>query len=322
MGETLTVASFNVNSMTGNPPISLVGTQGDINMSKRNFVFMVALLVVSVALAGCGGGGGSVGDNNPPVVTDTSRLITGSVISSTTGKGVKDVVIRFSSLNLSGKTAADGTFSIKVPTNTGLPVHLYVDTSLVAGTYPAGNVVQYNGMQYDPTMVDIPIAVLNESSDALGAITVFDYSGDTAPPPPFTAKSTILYGRVVSADTGLGVAGVNIKLSGATGEPTYPVVTGKAGYYAIDLGLDKKVTDLYPSTSVKFTPTLGTAASLFPATAMIQYKTAIYLPGVAVSVTAEVISGETNDMGTIKILDEGTASGGTDDGDTPPSPPI
>jgi hypothetical protein len=309
--------------MTGNLPISVVGTQGDINMSKRNFVFMVALLAVSVALVGCGGGGGGVADNNTPPITDTSRILTGSVISSTNGKGVKDVVVRLVSLNLFGKTAADGTFSIKVPANTGLPVHLYVDTSLVAGAYPAGNVVQYNGMQYDPTMVDIPIGVLNEASNTIGTITVFDYSGDTAPPPPYSEKATIIYGRVVSGKTGLGVPGVNIKLSGATGEPTYPVVTGKAGYYAIDLGLDKKVTDFYPSTKVKFTPTLGTAASLFPATAMIQYKSAIYLPGVLVAVTAEVIAGETNDMGTIKVLDEGTATGGgDDDGENPPPPPI
>lgn len=293
-------------------------------MSKRNIVFMAMLFAISAALAGCGGGGSvNIEDgNNPPVVT-TGRKITGTVVSSATTKGVAGVVVRFSS-SLSATTAADGKFTISVPANTGLPVHFSVDTGAVSSVYPTSYVVKYNNQYYDPTSVDVPIGVLNEASDILGTVTVYDYSGDSAPPPPYESNNNVLVGRVINGSTGAGVSGVSVKL-GITPDPVYPATTGKAGYFAIDLGLETSLLSLYPSADVKFVVTLGSAASQFPSTAVINYGSSNYVPGSVISVTPEVVAGETNNMGTLKILSSGSSDGGgTGDGggDTPPPPPI
>lgn len=292
-------------------------------MSIRNAVLLPVLFALGVFLTGCGGGGGASiedkGNVNPPVV-DTGRTLTGTVVSSSTGKGVANVVIRFTGLTITGKTGTDGAFSIKVPSGTSLPVHFQVDTSQVASAYPTGNVVKYNSQYYEPDMVDLPIGLLNEQTNMIGEITVYEYANDTAPPPPYASKNTVIMGRVINNSTGAGVAGAQVSF-GTSPDPIYPTTTGKAGYFAIDLGFDKSVLSLYPSASVKFTVKLGEAASQFPSTAIVSFLSVNYALGSSISVPAEVVAGETNDLGSLYILESGTVSGDTGGDDGPPPPP-
>ena len=64
--------------------------------------------------------------------------------------------------------------------------------------------VTYNSQTYDPSRVDMPVAILNGASTNLGTITVVETSGDAPPPVPFPSNDTLIYGLVLSKKLGTG----------------------------------------------------------------------------------------------------------------------
>ena len=171
-------------------------------MNKFLAVMFFALIVMTVTLAGCGGGGGgsapAVSDKpitptptpvDPTPVVETD-IITGKVIGSTDGLGISNINVTFGTPAITAKTAADGTFKLKLAGKT--PLELYptppwefkVDVSAISSAtgfvgFDADGDGVIDSDQYLATAIPVPVSILSSNSTNLGTIIV-----KFAPTPP------------------------------------------------------------------------------------------------------------------------------------------
>ena len=292
--------------------------------------YCLALALAVALAAGCGGGGGKklVSPSPTPPGDSTTRTITGSVVSSAGSVNLPGVTVRLGDTSIIATTDVNGKFSFTVDRLSDLPAFLQIDPSGAGEAYASGMTVSYRSQTYLTTHVDIPVDVLNGVISDLGVIRVYDMSGDSAPPPPFTSKDTILIGRVVSRKTGVGINNVTVEFGRLR---TITARTGAAGYFAINLGFEASVSSVYPSLDETFSIDSSTAGAAYPTTLSVRYREVTSLQS-AISVPTSVLTGSTTDLGTLSIVDDGSGDGGgeepppppgdDDDGDGPPPPPI
>lgn len=290
-------------------------------MRLSTFYFGV---IVAFALAGCGGGGGgggtSSGDGTPEPPATGSRILTGQVVSSLDNtKGVDGVVIRFGAFS-SATTANGGKFELNIDAKgNNLPYYFQVDTSRAGANFPPSELVTYKGQTYYPDKVDLPIEILNGQSNDLGKITVREVTDDQAPSQPYPSRDTLIYGRVVSAKTGEGIEGVLVTF-GST--PPTTAISGKKGYFVLNLGRDAAVLPLFPSGNwpPTFSINTSTATGNYPVTLQVMFRNQVSTQS-SIPVPEDVLlAGETTSLGTITVLDD-TGSGGGGGGEGPPPPP-
>lgn len=279
-------------------------------------------IIVAFALAGCGGGGGgtSSGDVTPKPPATGSRILTGQVVSSLDNtKGVDGVVIRFGAFS-SATTANGGKFELNIDAEgNNLPYYFQVDTSRAGANFPPSELVTYRGQTYYPDKVDLPIEILNGQSNDLGKITVREVTEDQAPSQPYPSRDTLIYGRVVSAKTGEGIEGVLVTF-GYT--PPTTAISGKKGYFVLNLGRDAAVLPLFPSGNwpPTFSINTSTATGNYPVTLQVMFRNQVSTQS-SIPVPEDVLlAGETTSLGTITVLDD-TGSGGGGGGEGPPPPP-
>lgn len=281
-------------------------------------------VVVAFALAGCGGGGGgggtSSGGGTPEPPATGSRILTGQVVSSLDNtKGVDGVVIRFGAFS-SATTANGGKFELNIDAEgNNLPYYFQVDTSRAGANFPPSELVTYRGQTYYPDKVDLPIEILNGQSNDLGKITVREVTEDQAPSQPYPSRDTLIYGRVVSAKTGEGIEGVLVTF-GYT--PPTTAISGKKGYFVLNLGRDAAVLPLFPSGNwpPTFSINTSTATGNYPVTLQVMFRNQVSTQS-SIPVPEDVLlAGETTSLGTITVLDD-TGSGGGGGGEGPPPPP-
>jgi len=279
-------------------------------------------IIVAFALAGCGGGGGGTSSGNgtpePPAIG--SRILTGQVVSSLDNtKGVDGVVIRFGAFS-SATTANGGKFELNIDAEgNNLPYYFQVDTSRAGANFPPSELVTYKGQTYYPDKVDLPIEILNGQSNDLGKITVREVTEDQAPSQPYPSRDTLIYGRVVSAKTGEGIEGVLVTF-GYT--PPTTAISGKKGYFVLNLGRDAAVLPLFPSGNwpPTFSINTSTATGNYPVTLQVMFRNQVSTQS-SIPVPEDVLlAGETTSLGTITVLDD-TGSGGGGGGEGPPPPP-
>lgn len=276
-------------------------------------------VVVAFALAGCGGGGGGTSDEGgtPEPPATGSRILTGQVVSSLDNtKGVDGVVIRFGAFS-SATTANGGKFELNIDAEgNNLPYYFQVDTSKAGANFPPNELVTYNEQTYYPNEVDLPIEILNGQSNDLGKITVREATDDQPPSQPYPSRDTLIYGRVVSAKTGEGIEGVLVTF-GYTSPTT--AISGKNGYFVLNLGRDAAVLPLFPSD--RWPPTFSintsTATGNYPVTLQVVFRNQTSTQS-SIPVPEDILlASETTSLGTITVLDD-TGSGG---GEGPPPPP-
>lgn len=279
-------------------------------------------IIVAFALAGCGGGGGgtSSGGGTPEPPATGSRILTGQVVSSLDNtKGVDGVVIRFGAFS-SATTANGGKFELNIDAEgNNLPYYFQVDTSRAGANFPPSELVTYRGQTYYPDKVDLPIEILNGQSNDLGKITVREVTEDQAPSQPYPSRDTLIYGRVVSAKTGEGIEGVLVTF-GYT--PPTTAISGKKGYFVLNLGRDAAVLPLFPSGNwpPTFSINTSTATGNYPVTLQVMFRNQVSTQS-SIPVPEDVLlAGETTSLGTITVLDD-TGSGGGGGGEGPPPPP-
>ena len=175
-------------------------------MIKFSKVLLSLLAILSLVIAGCGGGGG----NNTPKPPANSRIISGKIVSSSTNAGVANVKVTLGNTSTTSITDNSGNFKLTASANNTIPTFIKIDTSGAGANFPVGNVISFNNQTYKPSFIDIPIDVLNALTNSIGTITIYDTSGNNAPPPPFASKNTIISGRIVSLKTGLGIANATL----------------------------------------------------------------------------------------------------------------
>lgn len=280
-------------------------------------------VLTAVALVGCGGGGGGGSSNNgggnePPPLS--GRVLTGTVVSSTGGRGVDGVVIRLGSF-LSATTANGGKFQLSVASDDdSIPYYFQVDPSGAGSQFPLSELVTYDGQTHYPDKVDLPVAVLNGQLDNLGTITIKEVIDDSMPPAPsYPSKNTLIYGRVVSQLDGAGIEGVSVSF-GYT--PARTATTGKKGYFVLNLGRDAAALPLFPSERWPPTFSINTATAVgsFPATLQVSFRSQTSAQG-SIAVPQEILlASETTSLGTITVLTGSGGGGGG--GDNPPPPPL
>jgi len=277
-------------------------------MAKSTGLLLVALAVLLVVLAGCGGGSGTNNITPPPTGT---RTVSGTIVREDTGAGLPNVLVRLGDTDKTATSGTGGVFSFSVPNTDDLPVFLQIDTTSAGADYPAGNVVVYKSQYFLPNDVDIPVAVLNGDTDAIGAIAVFNTSGDVPVPPPYASKNTIIVGKVVSKKTGNAIPGVTIRFAP---DRSFTAVSGTRGFFGVDLGKNVPVLTVYPSASGTFQVDTTTAGSAYPDTLTVDLRSVEYDQN-AVIVPVDILTGETTLLGTITVIDDGSGGGG------PPPPP-
>jgi hypothetical protein len=281
-------------------------------------------VVVAFILAGCGGGGGGGGTSDeggtPEPPATGSRILTGQVVSSLDStKGVDGVVIRFGAFS-SATTANGGKFELNIDAEgNNLPYYFQVDTSKAGANFPPSELVTYKAQTYYPDKVDLPIEILNGQSNDLGKITVREVTDDQAPSQPYPSRDTLIYGRVVSAKTGEGIEGVLVTF-GYTSPTT--AISGKNGYFVLNLGRDAAVLPLFPSD--RWPPTFSintsTATGNYPVTLQVMFRSQTSTQS-SIPVPEDILlASETTSLGTITVLDD-TGSGGGGGGEGPPPPP-
>lgn len=180
-------------------------------MSKFSILALIAVMILAVALVGCGGGGGGGGGNGsggiddpPPPIDDGnlggdsgssgSRLI-GKVVRSTDGAAVANVAINFginptTGQAITAKSGSTGTFAIDIPLNTtvlglfpGDSITFSVNTSGLSN-YPTDANVSYDEnndgiySSYPQGTIPVSIGVLQGATTNLGSIIV-NYSGSS-----------------------------------------------------------------------------------------------------------------------------------------------
>ncbi len=206
-------------------------------MSRFSMTALGAAVLSMLVLAGCGGGGSSSSTTKSnPTAPSTGNNITGNVVSSLDStKGISGVVIRLGSAGVA-TTDANGKFTVSLGSGgIQLPISFQVDVTGAPSTVDRSAMVTYNSQTYDPSRVDMPVAILNGASTNLGTITVVETSGDAPPAVPFPSNDTLIYGLVLSKKLGTGIANVKVVFGAAT---TVNAVTGANGYFALDLGRD------------------------------------------------------------------------------------
>lgn len=295
-------------------------------MSGLRIAAFIAVIFALALIAGCGGGGGG-SSSTPPPVTETEGTITGTVIGSVNKTGVANVMVWLAS-DYWAVTDNKGQFKIEIGQKTDLPDHFEVQTSSAGSNYPTSGFVTYNGQTYFPNWVDMPISVLNGETTSLGTITIYeDIDGSSVPQPPYPSKDTVIVGRVV-AQSKVGVASITnpgiANVSVSFGTPAVNTVTGKYGYFAVNLGRDVDVIERFPMSSwvmigSSLVPVFSISTSTatgYPSTLEVSFNNVTGSQG-AIILPSDVLTGGTTSLGTIMVLD-GDNTGG---GDGPPPPP-
>jgi len=284
-------------------------------MSKYVAGFPVALVVLSIALTGCGGGGGSSNNPNPNPPNPTERTITGKIVSSATANpALANVAVTIGSYT--AVSAKDGTFSLgPMPIASDIPSLFTVDASAAGTGYSKEDVVTYQNQDYLYSAVDTPVQIRNGDTNSLGTITI-RYDPEGMPPVPFADKDTIISGRVVrSDDQTVGIAGVKVTFGTAT---TFTTTTGAKGYFALNVGRDVDVVSLFLLNDKTFAIDTSTAGSSYPNTLLVTYQGQSGRAQNDLPVPDDVLSNRSNDLGNIVVqIDSG---GG--DGTLPPLPPF
>jgi len=290
-------------------------------MSKYVSGILVALVVLSVVLTGCGGGGGSSsngGNPNPPPPDPTERTITGKIVSSATNNpGVANVAVTLNTINgpYTDVSGADGTFALPpMPVTTDIPSTFTVDAAGAGTGYRRDDLITYRSQEYLYNSVDTPVQLRNGDTNSLGTITI-RYSPDDTPSIPFPSKDTIIAGRVVrSDDQTVGIAGVTVSFGTAT---TFTTTTGAKGYFALNVGRDVDVISLFLLSDCTFSIDTSTAgATTYPNTLMVTYQGQAGRAQNDLPVPDDVLNNSSNDLGNIVVQ---MSSGG---GDGPPPPPM
>jgi len=292
-------------------------------MSRFRFAMLAVGLTAAALLAGCGGNGSPApkqNGTNPPPPPLSARYITGTVVSSVSGRGVDGVVVRLGDSAFAAVTKNGGKFEINVGSaDTVLPYYFQVDTSGAGAAFPVTSLVTYNnGQTYFPDHVDMPVAVLNGESDSLGTITVVEIT-DTSNPPevPYPSHDTVILGRVVRESDGAGVANVRIDFGWT---PVKITRTGAKGFFAVNLGRDQAVLSLFPQDTWPPKFKIDTSGAGLSTTLPVELSGQQYAQDSIVVPTA-VLSMETNSLGTIKVLN-GSGGGGGGGEEPPPPPPV
>ena len=281
-------------------------------MAKSIGLLVVALAMLLPILAGCGGSN-AIGTTiiDPPA--GTTRTITGNVTRTDTGAGLPNVLVRLGTTTRTAVTGTSGEFAIPVPIAEDIPLFLQVDTSSAGGDFPPGNVVTFRSQTFLPNSIDIPVAMLNGETNALGVIGIFNASGDVPLPPPFASKNTVIVGQIVSKRTANKVSNVTVRFGE---DRAFSAVSGARGFFGVDLGKNVPVSTLYSGATGTFqVDTTTTGSSSFPGTLPISFRSINYTQN-AVAVPADIMTGETTFLGRLPVVDDG--SGG---GDPPPPPP-
>ena len=293
-------------------------------MTRLRAAALGILLVVAVALAGCGGGGGnktqsSGGSTTPPPSLGAGTVLTGAVVSSLDGRGVDNVAIRLGATGFEAITSGGGKFSIDVGSASAeLSDTFQVDTSGAGAAFPTNRLITYSGGQtYCPDEVDMPVDILNGVRSDFGTITVSEVKDQDQPPSaPYPIKDTVVLGRVVKASTNAGVSGVQV-IFGFT--PAITAVTGAKGYFALNLGRDAAVLPLFPTDTWQGSNTVfsidTSKASGLPTTLQVTYNN-VTGPQTSLAVPQSLLLMQSTNLGTITVRDDG----GGDDG--PPAPPL
>lgn len=285
-------------------------------MSKNVVGLLVALVVLSVALAGCGGGGGSSSDGNtdPPMDT-TERVITGKIVSSAAGAPpVGNVAVTIGTYT--AVSAVDGTFSLpSIPVTTDIPSTFTVDAAGAGTGFSRDDLITYQSQEYLYNAVDTPVQIRNGDTNSLGTITI-RYSPDDTPSIPFPDKDTVITGRVVRSDNQtVGIAGVTVTFGTATSTTT---TTGTRGYFALNVGRDVDVISLFLLNDKTFAINTSTAGASYPNTLLVTYQGQSGRLQTDLPVPDDVLSNSSLDLGNIVVQ----VSGGGDDGNLPPPPPF
>lgn len=285
-------------------------------MLRLSGVALAVALVCAFALTGCGGGGGDDGGGggggtNPPPV-DPTKTIVGKVVSSlNTSRGVANVVVKFGAAYAITNSTGDYTITY-VPTQTELPYYLEVDTSGAGSSYPTTELVAFaDGQTFYPNQVSVPQTILNGISASMPTIIVKEVSPDSPPGVPYPTNNTMVYGRLVKASDGSGVANATIKL-GANSASPLTVTTGSRGYFVFALGTGKMLFDVV-GTDLTFSVDLSTASG-FDSTTTLSYGASAdaYFQNQAIDIAYPTL----NLIGIIEVNDSGGGGGG------PPPPPI
>ncbi|MCX6346217.1 MAG: hypothetical protein NT018_14290 [Armatimonadetes bacterium] len=287
--------------------------------------FLTGLLVaLAVTLVGCGGGGG--GSSSAPTDTGgggttkdpTNRTIIGKVVSSATGSpAVAHVVISLGERTV--ETGGDGIFRIgPIPLDEEIPSTFMVDVSGVGVGFIGDDLITYNGQEYLFNAVDIPVGVRNGDTDDLGTLTA-RYSPDGTPMIPYPIKDTVIAGRVVRSDTpSVGIAGVTVTFGTAV---TTQTVTGKGGYFALNVGRDVNVISLFMASDKTFS--ISVPAKAVPGligAVQVSYGGQISAAN-NIPVPDDVLWNLSTDLGNVVVLIGDSSGGGGGDDDNPPPPP-
>ncbi|MDH7600971.1 MAG: hypothetical protein QHI38_02380 [Armatimonadota bacterium] len=285
----------------------------------KKFLIAFFAVLTAVAITGCGGGGG-VSPLTPPVTppvtppTTEPGYLTGSVVSSATGQGVRGVVIRLGTL--SATTDSKGAFKLYIGGTEDLPVYFQVDTSAAGAAFPTTTLVTYRSQTYYPDWVDMPIEVLNGTTGDLGTITVTEVTDPNNPPPvPYPSKDTVIIGRVVKASDKKGVSNVRVEFGTVK---IYTTKTGAKGYFAVNLGRDAAVLPLFSGGPWPPTFKINTTNAGLSSTLQVQFRGSVVNQD-SIPVPDEVLTGQTTALGTITVLDTG-GGGGTSPVEPPPPP--
>jgi len=289
-------------------------------MAKSTGLFALVLAILIPVIAGCGGGSGIGTVEGPPIGGD-SRTLSGAIVRTDTGEGLPNVLVRLGDTDKTAVSGTAGVFSFTVATGTDIPVFVQVDTSGAGAAFPPGNVVRYNGQNCLPTYIDVPVAVLNGDTNALGSIGVFNAAGDVPVPPPFASKNTVIVGQILSKKTGSPIPNATVRFGP---DRLLVAASGARGFFGISLGRNVPVLSLYPGASGTFQVDTTTAGAAFPATLPISFRAANYDQS-AVEVPVDVMTGEATYLGVLTVVDDGSGDGPPpppgDDG-TPPPPPF
>ncbi|MGC8862346.1 MAG: hypothetical protein ACP5R5_06155 [Armatimonadota bacterium] len=288
-------------------------------MSRLRSLMSVVGLVGASVLAGCGGGGSTAPKQNVTPPPLSGRYITGTVVSSATGRGVDGVVIRLGGTAYSAVTRNGGKFEINVGSaDTVLPYYFRVDTSGAGANFPSTSLVTFNnGQTYYPDSVDMPVGILNGDTDNLGTITVVEITDTNNPPEvPYPSHDTVIMGRVVRESDGAGLPNVRVDFGWT---PVKITRTGAKGFFAVNLGRDQAVLSLFPPDTWPPTFKIDTSGAGLSTTLKVEFGGQQYSQD-SIVVPTPVLSMETTALGTIKVLD-GSGGGGGGGGEPPPPPP-
>lgn len=286
----------------------------------RKFLIALISAMTAVIIVGCGGGGTpGLPPVSPPPVTPPSngaRYITGTVVSSATGKGVRGVVVRLGAAAFYATTDSNGQFKINVGTTDDLPFYFQVDTSGAGAAFPTSTLVTYKGQTFYPNWIDLPVEILNGEIDDLGTITVTEASDPNNPPPvPYPSKDTIVLGRVIKSSDGKGIPNVWVEFGTVK---VYTAKTGAKGYFAVNLGRDAAVLPLFSGGPWPPTFKINTSGAGLSSSLLVEFRGARVAQD-SIPVPNEMLTGQTTVLGNIVVLDSG-GGGGTPPVEPPPPP--